>query len=128
MYTLFCSGQEIPNIAYNAPAWGSTGPSFPLITDGDDSRDVLFLEFGKWNFVAVDLGSIKALGLIRLKLRAVQQREDEFTICLPLYITVLYKITKVSLNTSFSYSIQKSIQFKIVYCFIQYKYEYNMAW
>ena len=42
---------------------------------------VSFNELGKWNFVAVDLGSIKAIGLIHIKLWAFTTHGGEISLC-----------------------------------------------
>ena len=72
----FCSGLEVPNLAYNMSTWGSKAGSFPKITDGDCETSHIFGVLNKWNFVAVDLGSTKALGLVRIKLMTTVKRED----------------------------------------------------
>ena len=57
--------------------WGSkAGSTFPKITDGDGETSHIFGVLNKWNFVAVDLGSMKALGLVRIKLMTTVKRED----------------------------------------------------
>ena len=69
------AGQVIENLAYNALAWGSNQQQpLPRVTDGDDYIAETLSTIGVWNFVAVDLGSLYTLGLIRVKIKITKSK------------------------------------------------------
>ena len=72
----FSAGQVIQNLAYSAPSCGSSRLPLSRPTDGIDYNAATLSEIGVWNFVAVDLGSPKTLGLIRIKLRITKSKHQ----------------------------------------------------
>ena len=72
------AGQVIHNLAYDTLVWGSTDNSLSIATNGGDFYSAIVGNTDVWTFVAVDLGSSEALGLIRIKLMIPYRSEYRF--------------------------------------------------
>ena len=75
MFFYQSAGQVINNLAYDALVWGSTDDSLSIATNGGDFNSAIVGNTDVWTFVAVDLGSSEALGLIRIKLKIPYRSE-----------------------------------------------------